>query len=88
MLRHIGGLKMMPICLYLKSKWPTFKVPRSLLTTMVARASCSMSSAMIMRGKEPRTAASRMPTMSRAVLIFLSTSSSLQLSNSATCGCR
>lgn len=45
---------------------------------------CSMSSAMMSRGKPPRIAPSRMPIMSRAVEIFLSTSSSLQLSYSAT----
>mmetsp|Transcript_39069 Transcript_39069/g.85003 ORF Transcript_39069/g.85003 Transcript_39069/m.85003 type:complete len:244 (+) Transcript_39069:764-1495(+) len=54
--------------------------PRSLFTTRVARASCSKSSAMTTRGNPPRIASSRIPTMSRAVVIFLSTSSSLQFS--------
>mmetsp|Transcript_69126 Transcript_69126/g.218680 ORF Transcript_69126/g.218680 Transcript_69126/m.218680 type:complete len:332 (+) Transcript_69126:130-1125(+) len=51
----------------------TLREPRSLLTTRVARASCSMSSAMMRRGKPPRMASSSTPTMSRAVEIFLST---------------
>mmetsp|Transcript_15911 Transcript_15911/g.40422 ORF Transcript_15911/g.40422 Transcript_15911/m.40422 type:complete len:266 (-) Transcript_15911:48-845(-) len=61
----------------------TLRLPRSLLTTSVASASCSMSSAITMIGKPPRMDSSRMPTMSRAVLIFLSTSSSRQFSYSA-----
>lgn len=52
----------------------TFKDPRSLFTTRVAKASCSISSAMISRGYPPRMASSRIPIMSRAVVIFLSTS--------------
>mmetsp|Transcript_734 Transcript_734/g.1946 ORF Transcript_734/g.1946 Transcript_734/m.1946 type:complete len:347 (+) Transcript_734:636-1676(+) len=55
-------------------------VPRSLLTTSVARASCSMSSAMMQMGNPWRMAASSTLTMSRALEIFLSTSSSLQSS--------
>ena len=47
---------------------------------------CSMPSAMMRRGKPPRMAASRMPIMSRAVEIFLSTSSSRQFSYSQTWG--
>merc|ERR1719161_375817 len=62
----------------------TLSWPRSLFTTSVARGSCSMSSAMIMSGHPPRIASSRMLTRSRAEVIFLSTSSSLQFSNSAT----
>mmetsp|Transcript_25842 Transcript_25842/g.49082 ORF Transcript_25842/g.49082 Transcript_25842/m.49082 type:complete len:244 (+) Transcript_25842:667-1398(+) len=57
--------------------------PRSLFTTNVARASCSMSSAITSKGNPPRIASSRMPTMSRAVLIFLSTSSTRHVSYSA-----
>mmetsp|Transcript_10425 Transcript_10425/g.45262 ORF Transcript_10425/g.45262 Transcript_10425/m.45262 type:complete len:231 (+) Transcript_10425:524-1216(+) len=57
-----------------------FSAPRSLFTTRVARASCSMSSAMMRRGKPDLIASSRMVIMSRADLIFLSTRRSLQLS--------
>mmetsp|Transcript_6390 Transcript_6390/g.27213 ORF Transcript_6390/g.27213 Transcript_6390/m.27213 type:complete len:344 (+) Transcript_6390:197-1228(+) len=57
-----------------------FSAPRSLFTTSVASASCSMSSAMISKGKPCLIASSRMMIMSRADLTFLSTSSSLQLS--------
>jgi hypothetical protein len=49
--------------------WST---PRSLLTTRVARASPSTSSAMTTRGLPVRMTFSIVGTMSRAALIFLS----------------
>mmetsp|Transcript_61924 Transcript_61924/g.102834 ORF Transcript_61924/g.102834 Transcript_61924/m.102834 type:complete len:231 (-) Transcript_61924:1230-1922(-) len=55
----------------------TFKEPRSRFTTSVARASCSISSAMMISGKPSWMDNSRTPTMSRAEEIFLSTNSSL-----------
>jgi hypothetical protein len=50
----------------------TFSVPRSLLTTSVARASPSMSSAMISIGLPCSAALERIGTRSRAELIFFS----------------
>uniref|UniRef100_A0A0A9FIU5 RuBisCO large subunit-binding protein subunit beta n=1 Tax=Arundo donax TaxID=35708 RepID=A0A0A9FIU5_ARUDO len=59
-----------------------FNAPLSLLTTRVARASCSISSATIRIGYPPLTASSRIVIRSLALLIFLSTRSSLQFSYS------
>mmetsp|Transcript_14962 Transcript_14962/g.28956 ORF Transcript_14962/g.28956 Transcript_14962/m.28956 type:complete len:266 (-) Transcript_14962:900-1697(-) len=62
----------------------TFRAPLILLTTRVARGSCSMSSAMIRTGYPPLMASSRMLTMSRAEVIFLSTRRRRQFSYSVT----
>ena len=57
-----------------------FSAPLSLFTTKVARASCSISSAMINNGNPCLIASSKITIMSRADLIFLSTSKSLHWS--------
>lgn len=56
-----------------------FKDPLSLLTTRVARASCSISSAMIRIGYWPLMASSRTLIRSLALVIFLSTKSSWRM---------
>mmetsp|Transcript_33251 Transcript_33251/g.53407 ORF Transcript_33251/g.53407 Transcript_33251/m.53407 type:complete len:236 (+) Transcript_33251:506-1213(+) len=52
----------------------TFRPPRSLLSTRVDNTSWSISSAIMRRGHPPLTVSSRIPIISRAELIFLSTS--------------
>ena len=53
-----------------------FRAPLSLFTTKVARASCSMSSAIIIIGYPPLIASSKTLIRSLAFVIFLSTRSS------------
>merc|ERR1719387_2250037 len=62
----------------------TLSAPLILFTTRVARGSCSMSSAMTRMGKPPLMASSNTPTMSLALVIFLSTSRRRQFSYSHT----
>ncbi|PKI71537.1 hypothetical protein CRG98_008054 [Punica granatum] len=61
-----------------------FRDPLSLFTTRVAKASCSISSAIIKTGYPPLMASSRTFMRSLAFVIFLSTRRSLQLSYSTT----
>ena len=60
----------------------TFNTPRALLTTKVARASPSMSSAMIRRGRPERETFSKTGIKSAIALIFLSVIRIKGLSNS------
>ena len=62
----------------------TLTIERSLLTTNVASASPSMSSAMITSGLPARATASRIGSISRTDEIFLSRSRISGLSSSAT----
>ncbi|MNV63959.1 hypothetical protein D3C71_1565820 [compost metagenome] len=63
----------------------TFRMPRIVFTTKVARASPSTSSAMISSGRPALATCSSTGSRSRMLLIFLSNSSTKGLSNSADC---
>ena len=61
----------------------TFTMPRMLLTTKVARASPSTSSATINNGRPAFATASKIGSKSRMLEIFLSTNNRKGVSNSA-----